>query len=199
VDNLRRVRGLCGRVRTGVRVARGGRGERTLPLDHGSPCCRDGSVLGALDGRSSRLCVTEPQTVQPRSPRFHDRLRDRHLLHQLLAAFGEQPAQSVFGVVAHAVPSVQVAGSRVRSGQLRLGLVLWDIDAAGGTDLWRKHPQDCLSGILCLAGLVWLAVSPAQAIIVGILGWGAAGPIVFLLLAKMFGGVQSETRETLVP
>jgi len=46
-----------------------------------------------------------------------------------------------------------------------------------------------LSGALCLAGLVWLAISPAQAIVVGILGWGAAGPIVFLLLAKVFGGV----------
>jgi hypothetical protein len=53
-----------------------------------------------------------------------------------------------------------------------------------------------LSGALCLAGLVWLAVSPAQAIVVGILGWGAAGPIVFLLLAKLFGRVQVETRET---
>jgi len=56
-----------------------------------------------------------------------------------------------------------------------------------------------LSGALCLAGLVWLAVSPAQAIVVGILGWGAAGPIVFLLLAKMFGSVKSETRETPSP
>jgi len=56
-----------------------------------------------------------------------------------------------------------------------------------------------LSGALCLAGLVWLAVSPAQAIVVGILGWGAAGPIVFLLLAKMFGGVKSETGETPAP
>lgn len=46
-----------------------------------------------------------------------------------------------------------------------------------------------LSGVLCIAGLVWLAVSPAQAIVVGILGWGAAGPIAFLLLAKMFGAV----------
>ena len=56
-----------------------------------------------------------------------------------------------------------------------------------------------LSGALCLAGLVWLAVSPAQAIIIGILGWGAAGPIVFLLLAKVFGSVQSEVRETSSP
>jgi len=56
-----------------------------------------------------------------------------------------------------------------------------------------------LSGALCLAGLVWLAVSPAQAIMIGILGWGAAGPIVFLLLAKTFGGVKSEAGETPVP
>jgi hypothetical protein len=56
-----------------------------------------------------------------------------------------------------------------------------------------------LSGALCLAGLVWLAVSPPQAIFVGILGWGAAGPIAFLLLAKMFGSVKPETRETLAP
>ena len=56
-----------------------------------------------------------------------------------------------------------------------------------------------LSGALCLAGLLWLAVSPAQAIVVGILGWGAAGPIAFLLLAKMFGRVQIETGETPAP
>ena len=42
------------------------------------------------------------------------------------------------------------------------------------------------SGVLCILGLVWIAVSPAQAIIIGILGWGAAGPIAFLLLAKVF-------------
>ncbi len=51
-----------------------------------------------------------------------------------------------------------------------------------------------VSGILCLAGLVWLAISPDQAILIGILGWGAAGPMVFLLLANMFGRVQAETR-----
>jgi hypothetical protein len=56
-----------------------------------------------------------------------------------------------------------------------------------------------LSGVLCLAGLGWLAVAPAQAIVVGILGWGAAGPIVFLLLAKVFGRVQAEAREALAP
>jgi hypothetical protein len=53
-----------------------------------------------------------------------------------------------------------------------------------------------LSGALCLAGLLWLAVSPAQAILVGILGWGAAGPIVFLLLANTFGRVQAGTSQT---
>jgi hypothetical protein len=56
-----------------------------------------------------------------------------------------------------------------------------------------------MSGVLCLAGLGWLAVSPAQAIIVGILGWGAAGPIVFLLLANLFTRTQVENRETPVP
>ena len=45
--------------------------------------------------------------------------------------------------MARDVPSLQVASSRVRSGQLRLGLVLWDIDAIGGTDLWRNHSQGC--------------------------------------------------------
>ena len=53
-----------------------------------------------------------------------------------------------------------------------------------------------LSGALCLAGLVWLAVSPAQAILIGILGWGAAGPIAFLLLAHVFGRVQIGAGET---
>ena len=56
-----------------------------------------------------------------------------------------------------------------------------------------------LSGVLCLAGLVWLAVSPEQAIIIGILGWGAAGAIAFLLLAKVFGRVQVETDGTVAP
>jgi hypothetical protein len=56
-----------------------------------------------------------------------------------------------------------------------------------------------LSGVLCLVGLVWLAISPAQAIIIGILGWGAAGPIVFLLLAKVFQRVQAEIGEPAAP
>lgn len=56
-----------------------------------------------------------------------------------------------------------------------------------------------LSGALCLVGLVWLAISPPQAIIIGILGWGAAGAVVFLLLAKVFGRVQAETSEAAAP
>jgi hypothetical protein len=56
-----------------------------------------------------------------------------------------------------------------------------------------------LSGALCLAGLLWLAVSPEQAILVGIFGWGAAGPFVFLLLANVFGRVPAETRGTPAP
>jgi hypothetical protein len=53
-----------------------------------------------------------------------------------------------------------------------------------------------VSGVLCLAGLAWLAVSPEQAVIIGILGWGAAGAIVFLLLAKVFGRVPADGSET---
>ncbi len=56
-----------------------------------------------------------------------------------------------------------------------------------------------LSGALCLAGLIWLAVSPEQGVIIGILGWGAAGAIAFLLLAKVFGRVQVETDEAEAP
>jgi hypothetical protein len=56
-----------------------------------------------------------------------------------------------------------------------------------------------LSGVLCLTGLVLLAIAPAQGIIVGILGWGAAGAVAFLLLAKVFGRVQSQTLETPAP
>jgi hypothetical protein len=56
-----------------------------------------------------------------------------------------------------------------------------------------------LSGALGLAGLIWLAVAPAQAIVIGIVGWGAAGAIVFLLLAKVFGRVQAVNTETPAP
>jgi hypothetical protein len=56
-----------------------------------------------------------------------------------------------------------------------------------------------LSGVLCIAGLLWIAVSPSQAVIIGILGWGAAGAIAFLLLAKVFGRVETEAGETPAP
>jgi hypothetical protein len=48
-------------VVSGVAYASQGaaRGERTLPLDYGSPGCRDGTVLGAIDDRSPLLCITE--------------------------------------------------------------------------------------------------------------------------------------------
>ena len=45
--------------------------------------------------------------------------------------------------MARNIPSMQVASSRFRSGQLRLGLVLWNIDATGSANLWRKHSQGC--------------------------------------------------------
>lgn len=51
------------------------------------------------------------------------------------------------------------------------------------------------SGVLSLAGLAWLAVSPSQGVVIGILGWGAAAPIAFLLLAKVFGRVPPAAEE----
>ena len=55
-----------------------------------------------------------------------------------------------------------------------------------------------LGGVMCLAGLAWIAVSPAQAVIIGILGWGAAAPIAFLLLANLFVRLQPEVRTVAV-
>lgn len=49
-----------------------------------------------------------------------------------------------------------------------------------------------VSGVLGLLGLIWLPISPLQATVIGILGWGVAGPIVFLLLAKLFGRAHPE-------
>ena len=43
-----------------------------------------------------------------------------------------------------------------------------------------------LSGILCILGLFLLSISPGTGVLIGILGWGAVGPIAFLLLAKAF-------------
>ena len=43
-----------------------------------------------------------------------------------------------------------------------------------------------VSAVLCILGLAWLPFSPTLGTIVGTLGWGVAGPIVFLLLANIF-------------
>src|SRR5512143_294777 len=40
-----------------------------------------------------------------------------------------------------------------------------------------------VTAALCILGLAWLPFSVPQATVIGILGWGVAGPIVFLLLA----------------
>jgi hypothetical protein len=50
-----------------------------------------------------------------------------------------------------------------------------------------------LSGVLCLLGLVWLPISPPQGTIIGTIGWGVAGPFVFLLLANLFTRIQPES------
>ena len=42
------------------------------------------------------------------------------------------------------------------------------------------------TGALCILGLVCLPFAPPQATFIGTLGWGVAGPIVFLLLANFF-------------
>ena len=51
-----------------------------------------------------------------------------------------------------------------------------------------------VSALLCLLALFWLLVSPDQSIVIGILGWGVASPVVFLLLAKIFGSAQPQAR-----
>lgn len=43
-----------------------------------------------------------------------------------------------------------------------------------------------LSGILCLLGLLLTFFAPQIGIYTGIIGWGAVGPIAFLLMAKAF-------------
>lgn len=47
-----------------------------------------------------------------------------------------------------------------------------------------------VSGCLCLLGLMLLPFSAMLSINIGILGWGVAGPIVFLILAIVFGRTQ---------
>lgn len=49
-----------------------------------------------------------------------------------------------------------------------------------------------VTAALCILGLVWLPISPPQAALIGTLGWGVAGPIVFLLLANLFTRTQPD-------
>lgn len=49
-----------------------------------------------------------------------------------------------------------------------------------------------VTGALCILGLVWLPFSPSQANVIGILGWGVAGPIVCLLLANLFTRIRPD-------
>jgi len=47
-----------------------------------------------------------------------------------------------------------------------------------------------LTGVLSLVGLIGLPFAGVRALSIGILGYGAAAPVVFLLLALLFGGTQ---------
>ncbi len=49
-----------------------------------------------------------------------------------------------------------------------------------------------ITAALCILGLAWLPFSPPQATFIGILGWGVAGPIAFLLLANLFTRIRPE-------
>jgi len=49
-----------------------------------------------------------------------------------------------------------------------------------------------ITAFLCILGLAWLPISPAQANTIGIIGWGVVGPIVFLLLANLFTRIQPD-------
>jgi hypothetical protein len=49
-----------------------------------------------------------------------------------------------------------------------------------------------VTAALCILGFVWLPFSPPQATVIGILGWGVAGPIVFLLLANLFTRIRPD-------
>ena len=49
-----------------------------------------------------------------------------------------------------------------------------------------------LTGVLCILGLASLPFSPLLGTIIGTLGWGVAGPIVFLLLANLFTRIQPD-------
>lgn len=49
-----------------------------------------------------------------------------------------------------------------------------------------------VSGVICILGLVWMPFSPSVANWIGIVGWGVAGPFVFLLLANLFTRIQPD-------
>ena len=49
-----------------------------------------------------------------------------------------------------------------------------------------------LTGVLCIVGLACLPFSPLVGTIIGTVGWGVAGPIVFLLLANLFTRMRAE-------
>ena len=49
-----------------------------------------------------------------------------------------------------------------------------------------------ITAVLCILGLVLLPFIPAQANTIGIIGWGVAGPIVFLLLANLFTRIRPD-------
>ncbi len=54
-----------------------------------------------------------------------------------------------------------------------------------------------LTGVLCILGLALLPFSTPLATTIGILGWGVAGPIVFLLLANLFTRLRPDLDPTL--
>ncbi len=49
-----------------------------------------------------------------------------------------------------------------------------------------------LTTVLCFLALAWFPVSPSQATLIGTIGWGVAGPIVFLLLANLFTRIRPD-------
>jgi hypothetical protein len=62
----------------------------------------------------------------------------------------------------------------------------------GGTLQKAVRMLMIVSAVFCLLGLVLLPISPPQGTLIGIVGWGVAGPIVFLLLANLFTRTQAE-------
>ena len=53
-----------------------------------------------------------------------------------------------------------------------------------------------VSGVLSLAGLIFLPFGNLQLRSIGILGHAGLGPVVFLLLAKVLGRAESRSQET---